>query len=156
VADVPEPLTADELQDLILTTINDDGTVKKKIDRLWRMYQPWSNIMGVEGLYSLQYLKVQAHACLILMGRVRYQLTYSARDRRTQLSDLFAFLKAMRQETLDEIKESQDSYGGDGLAVVSQFEVVLPNYDDLIGCYDPSDSYYAGDPQKRRFPYIIR
>lgn len=145
------PLSDAEYQEQIIEDCGDiEGTIARSLPRLWRMYSNWALYDASSGMYSVQYLKVRAHALFILMGRVRRIVAFAEPDRRQELNRLFDNLKEMRQETLQEIADSLDAINnGSGVGAepaVDIVDVAVPLLDSPYWRPQPDDPRYSGVP----------
>lgn len=141
------PVLSDaEYQQLILADIADDGTVRKALPSIWKLYAPWASYNAVDGLYSLQYLYARRHGLFMLMGSVRRKIPYTARDRKQELNRLFEYLQAMYELTDTEIKKAMDQYINSSEPAVDQLTVTIPYIDSPLYFPQPDDLGYSGAP----------
>lgn len=93
------PLTAEQLQALIILEVGDDaaGTLAAQIALLWTAHDDQPSL-------DRQALYTKRHAIDVMLGRVRAQVDFRALDGASvNLSDLFARLTKMREQTTAEI-----------------------------------------------------
>lgn len=95
---------------------------------------------------DLQYQFARLKAIDILRGQARTRVSFSEKDRRVQLKELFENLTAMRADALNELSIIKERVGkGQGMGV-GQLTATAPKNTVPAGVPDPNDPYFRGQP----------
>lgn len=137
-------LTEQQYQDLVVLRVGDDaaGTLATNMALLW---------VGREAIadLGLRALQVTVDAIDLMLGRVRGQVDFRAPDGSSvSLSDLFAHLMAMREQTTTALAQAQAGAGG-GVAI-GLLTQTAPILRDRAGQPNPNSRALRGDPLRRR------
>jgi hypothetical protein len=142
--------TDDQLIELIITEVGDDGTVANVMDTIWALYSPYALYQTLDGRHTVQYLYAKIKAIDVMMGRYAPQFTFAKRDRKLELGNLFKNWKDMReiaQRELDAVLSAIASVGGVSVADMDAY--AAPQFELPSGSLlpDPNDSAYnTGNP----------
>ena len=95
---------------------------------------------------DLQYQFARLKAVDILRGSARTRVSFSEKDRRVQLKELFENLQAMHDDALAQVANIKVRVSrGQGMAV-GQLTATSPQNTIPSGAPDPNDAYYRGQP----------
>lgn len=136
------PLTAEQYQQLIIEEVSDDaaGTLDRMIQTLWTKHDDQDDLV-------LHYLHTKRSAIVLMLGKVRFQVSFKALDGASaDLDQLTEHLQTMQDAVDTAIASTQaGSSSGGASAPLTRIAPIGPD-DALPTSRDANDRRYRGDP----------